>query len=150
MINYPTADEPIFTINVPDDWELTPAEAEDDYFLVTGPTEVEMWFRALEVETKADVDAVIDDAMETGGEWLDEHYKEVEFGEVTEGERDGMPFVSIPGTGVYKETGDKVIFTVAFIFLKNGAIAEFWGILPVGDETGKATAQAILDSFEAK
>ena len=150
VIHYPTAEEPLFTIQVPDDWELTPAEAEDDFFLVTGPTEVEMWFRAEVVESKEDVDAFIDGAMESGGEWLDENYKEVEFGEVTEGERDGMPFVSIPGTGIYKETGDKVIFTIAFIFMKNGSAAEFWGILPVGDEKGTAVAQSILDSFEAK
>ena len=150
VIHYPTDQETLFTVNVPDDWGLTPAEADDDFFLVTGPTEVEMWFRAEVVDSKEAVDAFIDDAMESGGEWLDENYKEVEFGEVTEGEREGMPFVSIPGTGVYKETGDKVIFTIAFIFMKNGSAAEFWGILPVGDEKGKAVAQSILDSFQAK
>lgn len=150
LIAYPTTDEPSFTIKVPDSWELTPAEAPDDYFLVLSPSGVEMWFRSMEVESEEQLDASIDEALESGGEWLAEQYKDVEFGDVTEGERDGMPFVSMPGKGIYKETGDEVAFTIAFIFMENGSLAEFWGILPVGDGKGLASAQAILDSFEPK
>jgi len=149
-IAYPTADAATFTITVPDDWELTPAEAEDDYFLVSSPSAVELWFRAMEITDGDEAAAVVEEAITTGAEWLDEHYKNVELGEPTEGEREGMPFISVPGKGVAKEGGEAVVFTIAFLFLENGSMAEFWGILPVGDEEGREAAQAVLDSFEAQ
>jgi hypothetical protein len=150
LIAYPTVDEPTFTITVPDDWELEAAEEEEGYFLVASPSGVEMWFRSIEIASEDDLSAAIDEAIEGGGEWLDENYKDVEFGEVTEGEREGMPYVSIPGTGVFTESGEKVVFTIAFIFMENGSLAEFWGILPAGDQDALAVAQAVLDTFEGK
>lgn len=150
LVAYPTVDEPTFTISVPEDWELTAAEEADDYFLVTSPSGVEMWFRSMEIASEDELSAAIDEAMEGGGEWLAENYKDVEFGEVTEGEREGMPFISMPGVGVLTESGDKVVFTIAFIFMENGSLAEFWGILPAGDAEALGVAQAVLDSFEAK
>jgi len=150
LVAYPTVEEPVFTISVADDWELTAAEEVDDYFLVTSPSGVEMWFKSIEVSSEDELSTAIDGAMEGGGEWLAEHYKDVEFGEVTEGEREGMPFISIPGTGVFTESGEEVVFTIAFILMENGSLAEFWGILPTGDEAALGEAQAVLDSFEAK
>ncbi len=149
-IAYPTADNATFTIGVPDDWELTPAESEDDYFLVTGPTNVELWFRSFAVSSGDEAGAAVEEAMTSGEEWLADNYKGVEFGDPTEGDRDGMPFISLVGKGVEKESGEAVTFTIAFLFMKNGSMAEFWGIIPVGDADGKAAAQAIVDSFEAQ
>jgi hypothetical protein len=149
-IAYPTADAATFTISVPDNWELTPAEAEDDYFLVTGPTHVELWFRSFAVSSGEEAEAAVEEAMTSGEEWLAENYKGVEFGDPTEGERDGMPFISLVGKGVEKESGETVTFTIAFLVMKNGSMAEFWGIIPAGDAEGKAGAQAIVDTFEAQ
>jgi hypothetical protein len=149
-IAYPTADAASFTITVPDDWELTPAEVEEDYFLVPSPSSVELWFRAMEITDGDEAAAVVEEAMTSGAEWLAEYYEEVELDEPTEGERDGMPFISVSGKGVANEGGEAVVFTIAFLFLKNGSMAEFWGILPVGDDEGRAAAQAVLDTFEAK
>ena len=151
LIAYPTVDEPIFTIIVPDDWELEAAEEEQDFFLVASPSgSIEMYFRAMEIASEDDAVAAYDEAIEGGVEWLDEHYDDVEFGEVTEGEHEGMHYVSIPGTGVFTESGEEVVFTIAFIFLENGTLAEFWGIIPAGDQDALATAQAVLDTFEGK
>lgn len=147
-IAYPTADAATFTINVPDDWELTPAEAEEDYFLVSSPSSVELWFRSMAISSGDEAAAVVEEAMTSGAEWLGEHYKGVELGEPTEGEREGLPTISVPGKGVDKESGEAVVFTIAFLFLKDGTLVEFWGILPVGDDEGREAAQAILDSFE--
>jgi hypothetical protein len=149
-IAYPTADTASFTITVPDDWELTPAESEEDYFLVSSPSSVELWFRAMEITDGDEAAAVVEEAITSGAEWLGEHYEGVELGEPTEGERDGMPFISVPGKGVAKEGGEAVVFTIAFLFMENGSMAEFWGILPVGDDEGREAAQGILDSFEAQ
>lgn len=149
-IAYPTTDDATFTITVPEDWELTPAEAEDDYFLVTGPTNAELWFRSFAVSSGEEAGAAVEEAMTSGEEWLAENYKGVEFGDPTEGTRDDMPYISLAGKGVEKESGETVIFTIAFIMMDNGSMAEFWGILPVGDDEGKAAGQAIVDSFEAQ
>jgi hypothetical protein len=150
LVAYPTVEEPTFTISVPEDWELTPAEEAEDYFLVTSPDGAELWFKSMEIASEDELSAAVDEAIESGGEWLAENYKDVELGEVTEGDREGMPFVSIPGIGVYTETGEKVVFTIAFIFMENGSLAEFWGILPAGDESARGVAQTVLDSFVAK
>jgi hypothetical protein len=149
-IAYPTADSATFTITVPDDWELTPAEDEEDYFLVTGPTSVELWFRSFEVNSGEEAEAAVEEAMTDGEEWLAENYEDIEFDEPTEGERDGMPFISLVGKGVEKENSEVVTFTIAFIMMENGSMTEFWSIIPVGDAKGKAGAQAIVDSFEAQ
>ncbi len=150
LVAYPTADDPAFTIVVPDDWELTPAQSDGGFFLVTSPTNTELWFNAVEIGSEDDLDATIDASIEDGEKWLGEHYKDLEFGDTTEGERDGMPFVSMPGQGVEKKTDTAVTFTIAFIFTKSGDLVEFWSIVPVGDEKGKAGAQAVVDSFESK
>ena len=150
VISYPTADEATFAVTVPEDWELTPAEEAEDYFLVTGPTGVELWFRSMEVASGEEASAAVEDAMTSGQEWLAEHYEDCEFGEVAEGEREGMPFISLPGKGVHTESGEAVTFTIAFFFMENGSMAEFWGIVPVGDEEGLSSGQEILDSFEAQ
>ena len=149
-IAYPTADDALFAITVPDKWELTPAEAEDDYFLVTGPTGAELWFRAEIIESGDEAAAAVEEAITSGAEWLDEFYKEVELGEPIEGERDGMPYISVPGKGVDKESGETVVFTIAFLFMENGAMAAFWGSIGAEDAAGKRAAQAIVDSFEAQ
>ena len=86
-IAYPTADTASFTITVPDDWELTPAEVEEDYFLVSSPSSVELWFRAMEITDGDEAAAVVEEAMTSGAEWLAEYYEEVELDEPTEGER---------------------------------------------------------------
>ena len=150
LLAYPTVDEPVFTISVPDNWELTAAEEAEDFFLVTSPSGVEMWFKSIEIASEDELSAAIDEAMESGGEWLAENYKDVEFGELIEGEREGMPYISIPGTGVFTESGEAVVFTIAFIFMENGSLAEFWGIFPAGDAAALGGAQAVLDSLEAK
>ena len=81
LIAYPTVDEPIFTIIVPDDWELEAAEEEQDFFLVASPSgSIEMYFRAMEIASEDDAVAAYDEAIEGGVEWLDEHYDDVEFG----------------------------------------------------------------------
>jgi hypothetical protein len=150
LVAYPTVDEPTFAITVPDDWELEAAEEEEGYFLVTSPSGVEMWFRSIAIASENELSAAIDEAMEGGGEWLAENYSDVELGEVAEGEREGMPFISLPGVGVHTESEEEVVFTIAFIFMENGSLAEFWGILPAGDAEALGVAQAVLDSFEAK
>jgi hypothetical protein len=144
-IAYPTADDATFTIIVPDNWELSQAESEDDYFLITGPTNTELWFRAFPVKSEEELEGAVEDAMTSGAEWLGEHYKGLDFGDVA---GDGMPFISLPGKGIEKESGEAVIFTIAFILMENGSMAEFWGIIPDGDAKGQKAAQAIVDSFE--
>jgi len=149
-IAYPTKENPRFTIVVPDDWNLTPAATAEDYFLITAPSGAELWFRSMEVKSGEEAQAAVQAAMTSGEAWLEEHYRDVEFGETTEGQHEGMSFISLPGKGVYKKTGESVTLTIAFIKMNNGSMAEFWGIVTVGDEEGLTAARAILDSFKAR
>lgn len=150
LIAYPTVDEAVFTISVPDAWEFAQAEEADGFFMVASPSGTELWFAASPIESVDDLEASIEAAVESGEEWLTEHYENLEFGDATEGERDGMPFVSMPARGVEKEGETAVVFTIAFIMTESGALVEFWSIVPVGDEAGQAAAQAIVNSFEPK
>jgi len=148
VISYPTIEEAGFTITVPDDWELTRAEDVGDFFLVSGPTNAALWFRGTRIGAKGETVEAVKKAYADGIEWLGEDYRITEFGEATEGELRGMPFISFPGKGVRKETGKKVVFTLGFAMMRNGWIAEFWGIFPSGDADGQATAKAIVTSIE--
>ena len=150
LIAYPTPKAPLFTIEVPANWKLTPAKAADEFFLVADPAGEEMWFRAGKIASEKDLEAAIGAATKSGEEWLAQRYAEVKFEVATKGERNGMPFISITGAGVTKEGKKIVDFTSGFFLMPNGALAEFWGIVPESVNEGLHHAQKVLDSFEPK
>jgi hypothetical protein len=150
LIEYPTTEAPLFSIKVPENWKLTPANTADEFFLVADPAGEEMWFRASKIVSEKDLEAVISAATKSGEEWLAQRYAEVKFGVATKSERKGMPFISLTGAGVTKEAKKVVDFTSGFFLMPNGTLAEFWGIVPKSDRQGLYHAQKVLDSFEPK
>lgn len=148
-IVYPNSQAPLFSIKVPGNWTLTPGQENDQFFLVSGPAGVKMWFRAKPMSSEAEFKGAIKAAKESGKEWFSESYTGILLEEAVIGERDGMPFVSVKGEGVSKETGKVVAFTVAFASMPNGALAQLWSIIPAEDPKGFKYAKKVVDSFKA-
>lgn len=150
LIVYPNLEKPLFSIEVPGNWKLTPAVADDQFFQVAGPAGVEMWFRAKPMTSEKEVQVAVDAATKSGKEWLAESYTNLVFDEAVLGEGEAMAFASLNGLGASKRSGDAVAITVAFIAMPNGALAEFWSIIPKKDLEGKHYAEKVLKSFQAK
>lgn len=150
LIVYPNNEKPLFSIEVPENWKLYRAESDDQFFQVSGPAGVVMWFRAKVMTSEKEIEKAAEAARESGKEWLAESYADVVLEKAAIGERNGLPFAGVKGTGVYKRTSEAVNFTVAFIALPNGSLAQFWGIVPKKDATGERYFQKVLDSFKAK
>lgn len=141
-IAYPTAEATSFTVTAPDAWKLTPAESDDDYFVLTGPTGAELYFRAMPGK--------IEDTIKENIDYLNENFTDVKLGDPTEEKQDGLPAMVAAGTGKAKEGGKEVLFAMAWIALPDGKIAEIWFNAGTSDEAGLKEAGAILDSFKAK
>jgi hypothetical protein len=144
---YPNEAAPLFSIEVPNNWKLAPAQSADQFFQVAGPAGVSMWFRAKPVTSEKEVKAAVEAATKSGKEWLAENYKDVVLEEIVAGKRDGMDYFSYQGAGVYNRTGDAVDIAVAFIAMPNGSLAQFWSIIPKDAVEGLRYVEKVLKSF---
>jgi hypothetical protein len=149
-IVYPNEEKPLFSIQVPNNWKMAPAPSDDQFFQVAGPAGVEMWFRAKAMTSEKEVKGAVDAAVKSGKEWLAENYKDVVLEEIVAGESNGMDYFSINGVGVFNRTGDTVKITVAFIAMPNGALAQFWSIIPKKDLEGPHYVEKVLKSFQPR
>lgn len=141
-IAYPTAEDTLFTVTAPDSWKLTAAESEDDYFVLTGPTEASLYFRAMPGK--------IEDTIKEDIEYLQENFTDLNIDDPKETTEDGMPAMHATGTGKHKETGKEAVFVMAWVVLPSGKVAEIWFETGKGDEAGAKEAGKILDSFKPK
>ncbi|MDF1861699.1 MAG: hypothetical protein P1U87_15890 [Verrucomicrobiales bacterium] len=148
VIVYPNAASPLFSIEVPGNWTMTEAKAADQFFLVSGPAGVQMWFRARPIASEAEFEGAIEAATASGKEWFAESYTNILLEKAIIGERDGMPFVSIKGAGVSKANGESVNFTIAFASMPNGALAQLWSIIPAKNSKGVKYFEKVLESFQ--
>jgi len=139
-IAYPTADDALFTIVIPDDWELEQAESADDFFVVSGPTGATLLFRA--------TPASVEETVAENFAYLEEEFTELQVSEPSEAEAGGFSSLAANGTGKAKEDGTPVSFGMAWIAFPNGKVAELWYEAVADDTEGAATAKAILESFE--
>jgi len=149
VIVYPNAASPLFSIEVPGNWTLTEAKADDQFFLVSGPKGVEMWFRAKPMTSEAELKGAIDAATESGKTWFAQSYTDILLEAAVFGERDGMPYVSVKGAGVSKASGEPVAFTIGFASMPNGALAQLWSIIPSSDKKGEKYFEKVMESFQA-
>lgn len=141
-IAYPTTESTSFTVTSPEAWKLTAAESEEDYFVLTGPTGAELYFRAMPGK--------IEDTIKENIDYLNENFTDVKLGDPTEEKQDGLPAMVAMGTGKAKEGGKEVVFAMAWVALPDGKIAEIWFNAAAADEAGQKEAGKILDSFKAK
>jgi len=138
-IAYPTADEPIFTITIPDEWELTQAEDLEDYFIVEGPTGALLFFRA--------IPSTIEESVQESITYLGENFEQLELSEPQEIEMGEFAALVANGTGTDPEEDLACKFGMAWIAYPDGTVAEIWFETLADDAEGSAEAKAILDSF---
>src|SRR5437867_1626553 len=62
-IMYPTKEKPAFAVTAPDNWKLTPADEEGDFFDLEGPTGATLSFRAIS-GTDKDMESAIADSID--------------------------------------------------------------------------------------
>jgi len=148
VIVYPNAASPLFSIEVPGNWKLTEATADDQFFLVSGPAGVQMWFRAKAMTSEAEFEGAIEAATESGKKWFTESFTNIILEEAVSGQRDGMPYVSVKGAGVSKATGEAVAFEVGFASMPNGALAQLWSINPIKNTKGLKYFEEVMASFK--
>lgn len=148
LIVYPNTQAPLFSIEVPKSWVLTKAEEENQFFVVTDPDGMNMWFRARPIDSEAEFEGAINAATESGKEWFSQSHTNILLESPVYGERNGMPFVSVKGAGVSKETGEAVAFAVAFASMPNGALAQLWSIMPASEKKGRKRFDKVIDSFK--
>lgn len=140
---YPNATKPSFLIDHPANWEMEPGENVGDYMTLTGPTGVVVQFRTIPGSESA-----IDDALEETRQYLEETFTDVELGEPESSKHRGLEMFMVSGAGLDKD-GEAVGFTIAFLALKDGKIAELWFSVMADDDKGAAAAGKVLDSFRA-
>ncbi|MEM9018616.1 MAG: hypothetical protein AAGC68_16530 [Verrucomicrobiota bacterium] len=147
QIAYPDSVNTLFTIEVPKNWKLTPTDSASKFFLVEGTKGVQMWFRAMPVDSEKELDAAVAAAKESGREWLSATHSDIVLDDGAFGERDGMNFISINGTGVASGSGTKVKFIAALATLPNGSMAQLWAIIPETAPQGERYAKKVIQSF---
>lgn len=142
-IAYPTAQKPSFMVDVPDQWQLEPAEEVGGFFTVTGPTGVVLSFRTISGE---DMDAAIEESVG----FIQENYDNVTIDPAKEAQQHGLSGAFATGKGKDKSTGKASVFAIAWFELKDKSIGEIWYAADASDKAGAQAAGKILDSFRAK
>jgi len=143
-LGYPSTEHASFLIDVPQDWEITPAENEGDYVTVTGPTGVVISLRTI-AGSADDLKAAIDESST----FLKENYENVQITPPQASTQKGLKGFLQTGSGKDKQGGHEVGFAMAWYDLKDGKIGEVWYVVTKGDDPGRAAAGEVLGSFRA-
>jgi len=148
-IMYPTQENADFSVTVPDDWELTPAESKDDYFTVDGPTGASFSFRSLTAKSEKQAKKNLEDAIQESLDYLKEHFKDVQLGDPKDDKVGGMEGFAAVGSGADKESGEPVAFVMGWYFNTNkGKIIEVWFETAPDDKEGAEQASKIMDTLK--
>lgn len=139
---YPSADNASFLIDYPDHWTMEPGESVGDYSTLTGPNGTTLWFRTVDGNKEA-----LQQAMVDTGEWLKEHYTDIEVSDPTPAAQHGLSGFQATAAGT-DEDGNRVGFALAWMDLKDGNIGEI-AFATFGDEAEVKQAGAILNSFRS-
>lgn len=142
-LHYPTEDKSMFTIEAPGDWEVTGIDEVGEFGSLESENGSILQFRALECENEKEAIAEIESISESTVTFLEEHYNDVELGEVAESEMRGAAAFEVSGTAKDKD-GDAVAVLTSTVVLGKTTIAEIWAAVYPED---LAAAKATLASF---
>ena len=140
---YPDTRKPSFLVDYPDDWELAPAEGEDDYVNMSAPTGAALVFRTIPGSEDA-----MKEAIEDSVAYIKENYGKVSFKEPVKAAQSGLMGFFMDGSGSNKE-GEAIVFRMAWLTLKDGKIGEIWFVANADDKAGIAAASKVMNSFRA-
>lgn len=141
---YPTKDDPSFLIEIPADWELTPAESKEDYFHIEGPSGALFSLRTLPGSEDA-----LSESMKHCITSANEKFDDVELGDAQDWKPSGLTGFYAVGTAKEKKTGTPLRIAFAWCALPNDNIAELWFITDLSDESGMDQANNIINSLKA-
>ena len=139
---YPGKENASFLLDYPQDWAMVPGDNPGDYVSLASPSGVSLQLRTVEGS-----ESVMDQVIAENVQFLQDNYTKVELGEAkdinTEG---GLTGSLLQGTGVDSDK-KAVNFSIFFVTLANGKVADIWYSAFKGDAEGSKAAAAVLDSF---
>lgn len=143
LIAYPTLEEASFTIEIPADWELTPADEDGEFFHLDGPTGALFSFRTID-GTEDALQVAIEGTMEHIGNL----FTDIEIGDPVDWTPDGLTGFYAVGSGKDKD-GTPVRLGVAWCALNDGKIAQMWFVSDMSDSSGIEAAESIANSLSS-
>jgi hypothetical protein len=142
---YPNQQRADFSLDVPEDWEIEPADEEGGFVSVTGPTGIQLSFRTIEANKDT-----IDAAIEQSYEWLFENYDDVKMDDPTDAVENGLEGFSTVGIAKDKSDGHKVVIVMEWLYLKPTHLAEVWFIVDANDKAGLNAGGKVMKSLRAR
>ena len=142
IVSYPNQEEPVFTVQAPEDWEFE-AGTDDEPCTLSKEGTV-LYFRTVEGTEEG-----IEEAITETYEYVKETYPDAELPKPEETKIDGKDSLAAAGSGKDKE-GDVYHFGFAWVFINDTTIAEIWFEAPESDAALGEEAAKILKSFKVK
>ena len=142
-IAYPTSEAASFIIEVPSDWEMTPAEESGDFFHLDGPTGALFSFRTIKGS-----DDALQGAIESTMGHINRLFSGVEMSDAKDWTPGGLEGFYATGFGKDKK-GQEVQIGVAWCVLNDGKIAQMWFVTDAEDAKGIRAAEAIANSLKS-
>ena len=141
-LGYPNMEKASFLLDYPDDWAMVPGDNAGDYVSLASPSGV-----SLQLRTVAGTESVMDQVIAENVQFLADNFTNVEIGDAKDIDTDGgLTGSLVQGTGVDSDK-KAVNFSIFFVTLPDGKIADIWYSAFKGDIEGSKAAAAILDSF---
>ncbi len=143
VVAYPTIEEPSFLIEVPETWELTPAENDGEFFHLDGPTGALFSFRTIPGDEET-LKAAIDDTLSH----IRKLFTQVELSEAKDWTPGGLSGFYATGSGK-SDQGEDVSIGVAWCELNDGKLAQMWFVTAADDAKGMREAENIANSLQS-
>ncbi len=141
-LGYPNKEKPSFLLDYPEEWAMVPGENPGDYVSLASPSGV-----SLQLRTVDGSESVMDQVIAENVQFLQDNFTKVELGEAKDiNTEDGLTGSLLQGTGVDSDK-KAVNFSIFFVTLPDGKVADIWYSAFKGDAEGSKAAAAVLDSF---
>ena len=143
-LGYPNMEKASFLLDYPDDWAMVPGDNED-YVSLASPSGVSLQLRTVEGG-----ELVMDQVIAENVQFLEDNFTQVEIGDAKDIDTDGgLTGSLVQGTGIDRDK-KAVNFSIFFVTLPDGKIADIWYSAFKGDSEGSNAAAAVLDSFRTR
>lgn len=152
MFNLP-ADQPLFSIDFPDDWTIRLNADGLDISAISPDEEIEYYIWKLPIEdiSSRAVERVVEDELESVLAEINAYVKNVTFGKAVKETKNGIELVTMEGTGTSRD-GSGTVFVVIDLFTPDGE--SLYCLLYYGSKSGERkhadAIKAIDDSIRKK
>ena len=141
-LGYPSVEEASFLLDYPDDWAMVPGENAGDYVSLASPSGV-----SLQLRTVSGTESAMDQVVAENVQFLEDNFTGVELGDAKDIDAGGgLTGSLLQGTGIDSDK-KAVNFSIFFVTLPDGNIADIWYSAYQGDVAGSKAAAGVLDSF---